>query len=190
MKEIYQKILEKLFSQEAIDLFNEYGVLPVKYVDLYRGQYLNYENFDVVALPAVLVDWSADLTDVTRNESIITISLHLIYEQIEDTSNLSVNQKNALKFFDFIELIHSLVSNIHGNGIGKLKLRRQEPAELDHPGIVHILHYEASYYAMEEDIKETYDYDQEGEGDLNLQGKLVERKNWADSEDFGFDLNT
>jgi hypothetical protein len=187
MKEIYQKIIEKLFSQEAIDLFSEYNVLPVRYVDLYRGQYLNYENFDVVALPAVLIDWSADLTDVTRNESIITISLHLIYEQVYDTSNLTTNQENALKFFDFIDIVHTLVSNIQGNGIGKLKLRRQEPAELDHPGIVHIMHYEASYYAMEEDVKETFEYSNEGEGDLNMHGKLVKQKNWGDN-DYGLDI--
>jgi len=187
MKEIYKKIIDKLFSQQAIDLFDEHNVRPVRYVDLYRGQYLNYENFDVVALPAVLIEWSADLTDVTKNESIITISLHLIYEQVEDTSNLTTHQENALKFFDFIDIVHTLISDIQGDGTGKLKLRRQEPAELDRPGIVHIMHYEASYYAMEEDKKETFDYTNEGEGELNIHGKLVERKNWR-GNDYDFEL--
>lgn len=178
MKEIFQKIIEKLLSQEAVTLFNQLGVQPIKYIDLYRGQYANYENFDLVSLPAVLVDWSADLTDATSNESVLSISLHLIYEQVADTSSISANQDNALKFFDFIDIVHSLVVSIQGNGIGKLKLRRQEPAELDHPGIVHILSYEASYYSMQEDIKETFDYIEDTEVETDVTGKLIKKQNW------------
>lgn len=189
MKEIYKKIIKKLFAPEVVQQFNALGVSPVRYVDLFRGQYQAWEKFDVVPLPAVLVDWSADLTDPTQNESKLTVSLHLVYEQVEDTSSLSASQTNALKFFDFVDLVHSVVSSIQIDGSGKLKLRRQEPAELDNPGIVHVLTYETTYLAMETDVKQLYDYTEVDEIELNEKGKLLQKRNWDDI-DFGFETIT
>ncbi|HRO76510.1 MAG TPA: hypothetical protein PLP27_10225 [Crocinitomicaceae bacterium] len=187
MKDIYKKIIEKLLSPEVVAQFDFYGVTPVRYVDLYRGQYNAWENFDVVALPAVFVDWSADFTDPTQNESIVTVSLHLVYEQVSDTSNISSNQANALQFFDFINLVHKVVSTIQVSGTGKLKLKRQEPADLDRPGIVHILTYEASNYTMTVDKKETFDYIEADILDLNENGKLIQKADWLEN---GFEFDT
>jgi len=179
MKEIYQKIIEKLFSQEVIDFFTDHDVEPVHFVDLYRGQYQSWENYDVPATPAVFVEFSSDLTDPTQNENTLTVSLHLVYEQVSDTSSLNPQLEDALKFFDFIDLVHSVVKDIQANGTGKLKLRHQENVDLSRPALVHLLTYTTTYFSMLEDIKDQFDYIDVDELNLDEHGKLKEKQDWG-----------
>jgi hypothetical protein len=175
MKEIYIQLIEKFLHLDTIAAFNLAGVPPVKYVDIYRGQYLDYEKVDVVPLPAILFEWSASITDKNLNDSMLIIKLHLVYEQVLDTSSLSSSQNDALKFFDFLSLVHSAVSTIQVEGSGKLKMRTQEQVELDRPGIVHLLTYETSFSGFEVDVASTFDWTEEDDIDFTEDGQLIQK---------------
>lgn len=188
MKEIYKKIIEALFAAETIQAFNVVGVSPVKYVDLYKGQYLTWEKFDVAPLPAVFVDWSITLTDQEQNESLITVTLHLVYEQVLDTSNVAASQEHSLRFFDFIDLVHQAVSAIEVSGAGKLKMRTQEPSQLDRPGIVHTISYDAAFSGYTTNVQDEFNYTEEDELTLSESGNLIKKQNWQNKVDFDLPL--
>lgn len=168
MKGLYQEIIEKLTNADAISLFETAGIKPVQYIDIYKGQYLDYESYDLIPCPAVLVQWSKDY----RNK-LITITLHCIYELVSDTSNISESKTEAFKIFDFIELVHRLVFKTESQFTGKLEPVSEEPVQLNTPGVVQTITYTGSYTDKFDNIK---DYGQtDGDGEFETAGNLVEK---------------
>jgi hypothetical protein len=173
MKEIYQKIIEKLTSAATVALFQEAGILPVRFVDLYKGQYLDYSKFEITPLPAVYVDWKIIITNPTQNESTAMIMLHLAYETVPDTSSLSLQRNEALKLFDYINLVQQVVATIQVEGIGKLKLRNIEPVQLDNPGQVILLTYETAIQLYQSNVINQYELIDTTDAELEIDGGLV-----------------
>lgn len=183
MKEIYKQIIEKLTSPATIALFESAGVQPVKFVDLYKGQYLDYSKYEITPLPAVFMDWNIIITNPTQNESTAMIMLHLDYEQVSDTSSLSIQRDNALKLFDFIDLVQQVVSTIQVEGSGKLKLRNAEPVQLDNPGQVILLTYETAFQVYQNNIHNQFNYVDTIDVEVDINGGLVKKQTWEQSFD-------
>jgi hypothetical protein len=183
MKEIYKQIMEKLTSATTIALFETAGVQPVKFVDLYKSQYLDYSKFDITPLPAVFVDWNIIITNPTQNESMAMIMLHLDYEQVSDTSSISLQRDNALKLFDFINLVQQVVSTIQVEGSGKLKLRHIEPVQLDNTGQVILLTYETAIQTYQTNVYNQFDYADTTDVEVDINGGLVKKQTWEQSFD-------
>ncbi len=173
MKSIFQVITEKLTNQAAIDLFASRNMKKVMYVDLYKGQYLSPELFDVMPLPAVLMGWSINHEDETA-----TVNLHFVYEQVRDTSNKSLSQAEALKFFDYLNTIHQLVNEAESENTGKLKAVGFEPIQLDRVGIAHMLNYKCAY----QDILDKVDpfIWSDGEAEVELTKNIVKNFDFED----------
>ena len=173
MKELYKNITEKLTNQAAIDLLATRNLKKVMYVDLYKGQYQNQAAFDVMPLPAVFFEWS-----INHEEETATVNLHLVYEQVQDTSNRSASQEQSLMFFDYLNSIHELIKDCESINTGKLESISFDPIQLDSVAIAHQLNYRCSYTDIL-DKKDPYIWS-EGDGELELTKNIVKDFNFED----------
>ncbi len=168
MKKLYKKIQDTICGQTAIDFFASKGLPPVRYYDLYKGQYQSLDLFDVMPLPAVLFQWQ-----LNHQEETAYISIHLVYELVRDTSSRSLSQENSLKFFEYIDALHSLLYNLESENTGKLETVSFEPVDMEAVGIVHLLNYKCSYDDNSGNIYDRFNYT-DGDGEVSVNGTLKE----------------
>ena len=143
MKDLYTTIIQRLTSMQAKEAYHKAGVLPCRFVDFYRGQYFQFENFDTFPLPAVLFEFSLNYN--SKREGTATITLHLCYEQPMETSSISKIKENALKFFDFVNTTHNLLDGLESKHTGKLLLNMEEMVKDDTIVNVHLLTFSCLY---------------------------------------------
>ncbi len=167
MKNFYKKLIATFDLLENQAKFTEQNIAPVQYIDIYAGQDQFEENFELFSRPAVLVDWDLD----HQNDSTIaTINLYCCYEQLRDTSNISLNRELGLKFLDYIETIDKIVRTIETEATGKLKLMREGFNKMDSIVDIYLFTYECSFTTQKN--PRTY-----VEGDyetLKLKGQIVD----------------
>lgn len=163
MKDLFQTVIEKLTNQDAIDLFTDRELTPVKYVDLYKGQYLNLQMFDVTPLPAIFFQWTKN-----HDTNIANIGIHLVYELVRDTSSRSEAQDKALKFFDYLNTVDELLFGLESVNTGKFERSTEEPILLDTVAISHQINYTCSF---DEPYIEKFDWTN-GDGEVQLEGSL------------------
>ncbi|WP_413534057.1 hypothetical protein [Empedobacter brevis] len=174
MKNLYKKIISTFDKDEIIDRFVSKQITPVKYIDIYAEQYLDEENFELFSSTSLLVEWNIDHN---QNPAIATVTFHVCYEQLRDTSNISYNRELGLNFLDFIDLVNDVLLEIETESTGKLKLINEGFNQMDSIIDVYLLQYECSYFGK---IKNPQDNYLEGSYEkLNLEGNLVNK--------FGFD---
>jgi|GEM_PF-456502 len=169
MEYLFKKIQDKLTNSTAVALFIAKGLTPIKYFDLFKGQFQSPELFDILPLPAVLFQWSLNLEDKT-----VSVNLHFGYEQIRDTSQLSASQNNALKFFTYINTIHELVNRTESQNTSKLEAVSFEPIDLSSVGIAHQLNYKAEYTNNSNSIYNRFSWTA-GDGDLEIQAQIIKQ---------------
>lgn len=170
MKAFYNKLIETLTSNEAVEKFTENNVRAIVMVDLFRGQYLYEDSFEMLILPAVLLEYSIDY----ENQEAI-ISLHLCYEQVAETNNLSLAKDNALMFFDFVDTVYNLVYKMESANTGKLKIISEGQQKDDTPTNVHLLTFKCSYMGKNRNKADDYVYT-EGE-EVSTVGTIVKDYN-------------
>ena len=142
MKLFYNKLIATFNSEETKDRYRTNGIKPPQFIDLYAGQDVIPEKFEVMSYPALLVDWSIDHKVIPP---IATINFHLCYEQLRDTSNLGKNTDEALKFINFISITDSVLKTIETQHTGKLDLIA-EGNKLDDTVVdVYDITYQSSY---------------------------------------------
>lgn len=166
MKAFYNKAIEVFENAENKAKFTDQGISPVGYIDLYAGQDLNEENFELFSQPALFIDWDIDYSgDVPR----ATVTFYCCFEQLRDTSNISLNKALGLKFLDYIDCIDELVTTIETEVSGKLELVSEGFNKMDSIVDIYLLTYECSYSGRKNplDKYEAGDYDT-----LNLDGNL------------------
>ena len=127
MKTLYKTLLEKLTSDDTKQLLSAAGLPPVKYVDIYEGQYYNQQKFEGLVLPAVLIEFSIDKLRLTEPGQ-LSLTLHilyeqteLLYEQTEPGDDHAPRIDRALKYLDFAEKIYELVKDTEIENTGSLK---------------------------------------------------------------------
>lgn len=143
MKTFYNALHEVFEKAENRSKFTEKGLTVPKVIDLYAGQDYNPEFFNARPLPAVFVSWDIDYKTEPYTA---TIQIRLAYEQLRDTSNISLNKEKALSFFDLADTVDEIVKTIQTEETGTLTLTHEgqelEPTVVD----VYILDYECSYF--------------------------------------------
>ena len=143
MKQLYKTITEKLTAPEAVAAYRKAGVPACQFIDLYRGQYLNWEAFDAFPVPAVLFEFN--ISHSSTAEATASITLHLCYEQAQDSSSLSRSKDSALKFFDFMDVTARLLEGLESENTGKLELNSEEMVKDDAIVNVYTLAYTCRY---------------------------------------------
>ena len=166
MKDFYNKITAKFESESVLDEFIKEGVSPPKYIDIYAGQDQFEENFELFSRPALLVDWDLNYQSDTPTA---TVTLYCCYEQLRDTSNISMNRDLGLKFLDFVATIDAIASTIESETTGKLEIVSEGFNKMDSIVDIYLLTYECSFKGRKNPLSkyQAGDYDK-----LNLDGNL------------------
>jgi len=170
MKDLFNKIQEKLTDSDAVALFEAKGLTPIKYFDLFKGQFQSPELFDVLPLPAVLFQWNLNI-----EENTVYISLHFGWEQVRDTSQISASQNKALKFFDYINTIHELINRLESTNTSKLEAVSFEPIDLASVGVAHQLNYKCEYTDNSSSIYNRFDWTP-GDAEIETPGQIIKQK--------------
>lgn len=123
MKEFYKKLVETFAKEEIKDIYRLKGLDCPKFIDLYAGQDLDPESFDIYPCPAIFVSWSIDYR---QKPAVANLSFRLCYEQMRDTSSLGKNTAEALKFIDFIEITNDILEDFESPCTGKLNPATEE----------------------------------------------------------------
>ena len=166
MKTFYKKAIEVFEKPETKTKFTSQNISPVSYIDLYAGQDLNEENFELFSQPSLFIDWDIDYSgDVPR----ATVTFYCCFEQLRDTSNISLNKDLGLKFLDFIATIDAIASTIESETTGKLEIVSEGFNKMDSIVDIYLLTYECSYSGRKNPLSkyQAGDYDK-----LNLDGNL------------------
>lgn len=178
MKSFFTKLQERLFSEEAKQCFHNANVKPIAEIDFYKQQYLSQELFETLILPAVLVDFDIVYPN-HKKPAEATISLHCCYEIIRDTSGRKqVTGNNALTFFDFVDIIFSLVKDLESPNTGKLELTSENQEKNDSIIYTHILTFKCTYTGKLTKLKDKYTFTEENKLSLNTDSHLVQRYNF------------
>ncbi|SHK69547.1 hypothetical protein [Epilithonimonas mollis] len=143
MRELYLKLIDVFVKNEDIkDKYRTAGLSPVQYIDLYSGQDVNSEYFELQIYPALFVNFSFDHR---QKPTLATITIRCCYEQLRDTSSLNVTTAEALKFLDFIELTDEIMQTVETSRFGKLTPATTDQQTEETVTDEFILVYSASY---------------------------------------------
>lgn len=147
MKDFYKKTIEAFEKPENKALFEAKQIPAVDYIDIYAGQDLNEENFELFAQPALLLEWEIDhLTDVPT----AIITCYCCYEQLRDTSNKSMNREMGLKFLDYVEIIKEIMISVTTEKVGVPELMSEGFNKMDSIVDIYLLTFRCSYTAKKE----------------------------------------
>jgi hypothetical protein len=167
MKAFYNKLIEAFEKPENKAKFIDQNITPVQYIDIYAGQEQFEENFELFSRPALLVDWDVDYKTQLPTA---TVTMYCCYEQLRDTSNISLNRELGLKFLEFVAIIDEIASTIESETTGKLNLVSEGFNKMDSIVDIYLLTFECSYKGR----KNPLDKYQAGDYDtLDLQSNLT-----------------
>lgn len=166
MNTFYKKLIAEFGKQENKDKFTAIEIASNLYIDIYAGQDQFEENFELFSQPALLVDWDVDYK---TQPPTATVTLYCCYEQLRDTSNISLNRDLGLKFLEFIAIIDEIASTIESETTGKLEIASEGFNKMDSIVDSYLLTFECSYKGRKNplDKYQAGDYDK-----LNLDGNL------------------
>lgn len=104
----------KLFEENK-EKFKKYDLSSDFFIDVYRSQPLDPENYEYFSLPAIFVDY--DIQGQGKGKArLVTMTLHIITDELPDASNISLQQDTGLKRFLYHYIIQDLLeSNRLGN---------------------------------------------------------------------------
>lgn len=151
MKKFYLKLIETFIQDNDVrEKYTEKGIDPVQHIDLYSGQDVNPEYFELAIYPALFVQFSID-----HQNELATITFRLCYEQLRDTSSQSTMTVEALKFFDFVEMTDKILQTIETESFGKLQPVTTDQQTEETVTDEFVLVYTASYKKAPEASEET-----------------------------------
>lgn len=166
MKTFYNKVIQEFNKAENQQKFHDKGVPFVQYIDLYAGQEQFEENHELFAQPAILIDWDVDYKS---DPATATVTIYACYEQLRDTSNISLNRDAALGFLDYVGVVDDIMQSIECETTGKLEIVAEGFNKMDSIVDIYLLTYECSYMGR----KSPQDKYRDGDYDtLNLTGQI------------------
>lgn len=149
------------------------GLKPVKYIDKYKGQPLNPEQFEYYDLPAIFISrktlWTLEGASYKAD---VAWAFHIVTEPTWETSNIAANKEDGLEYFDFIEKVRETLDAFKTDYTGTMF--RTEDDEMDTGVIVYeLLGYKSEYYATSKLSKK---YDSEYPTDITFEGNLKRKR--------------
>lgn len=169
-----QELILKLYDtfEGAEDLFTAAGLVPVRCMDLYRGQPQAPEQFEYYDLPALFFDFSISWSlEGKYYNGLLTLDVHVVTDATWDTGNISTNKLEGLKKTTFIEMVRRLLDGVSTNESSKLKRVAERPMEAAVTNY-HVLTYNCNYYDPHPVGTPLQDALPEG---MILDGKLVKK---------------
>ncbi len=145
MNAIYTKIIEQLTNNQNV--FTEAGLLPIRHIDKFRGQYMNPEAHESFETPAVFYKWGANWVDVGGNvqRGDVSVELHVVLDNYHSVAANSSDYAEGMKIDTYYELINTLVHGLSGQKFSALKRTSDQPDDMPTHLIVHIINYKCNY---------------------------------------------
>lgn len=173
MKELFLKIIEVLTSVNGKASFEALGLRPILFIDNFKNQYLFPEDFEVYPLPALYFAWNLAYDRETKSrEGLAVIDLYLVYEQLRDTSNIGATQAEALKYFDMIEHLHTLLDGLQTSLTGPLTVMDEGTVEESGIENVYKLTYSCTFAGRQTKAVDKFIFT-EPDADLEITGKCL-----------------
>jgi hypothetical protein len=111
-----QPLLEiYLLFESSSSKFTDQGLNPISFLDVYRSQPLEPELYEYFQVPAIFIDYSMQGFGI-RQPRRITMTLHIITDEMPDASNISEQKSEGLKRFLYLLLIQQ---TLEGCKLGK-----------------------------------------------------------------------
>lgn len=122
--------------------FEDAGLNGNFFIDVYRSQPLEPELYEYFSLPAIFVDYSI-LGQGKNNPRKVSITLHVVTDEMPDISNISLQKSDGLKRFLYNLLIQEV---IEGRQLGNTK-----PLTFieEHPIDESVINYHVQTYEFE-----------------------------------------
>jgi len=124
MENLYLKIIDKFNANKS--LFIKHAAPIVQHIDLYRGQPLAPDRFELFGLPALFIEYNIDW-----ERGKVTISAHVVTDSTQSTSSISPNRLTGLQIFKLYKVVKHLLKGLSSETTGKLKLTSEHPIESD-----------------------------------------------------------
>ena len=146
-KEIFKAIQTRVQEQAP----------SIKYIDKLFGQPSNLSNY-VIAYPAVLIEFT-NFLPISNLQNVqgatIEVKVHLFFENYSDSNLGSIDQEQALAYFDCIDELNEALNTLSGENFSTLQ-RIGEEEDNDHDNIIQtILTYATTGYDKKTTNKKT-----------------------------------
>jgi len=142
----YLALLEAFEVPANKELYKNEKLPAPKVIDFYAGQDQEPESFSNAFLPALYFSWTVNYGEDYHTAS---LQFRLAFENLRDTSNLSLQREKALGFFKMAKITDHILKNITTEVTGTLSLTDEglvlEPTLTD----VFLLNYECVYQGNE-----------------------------------------
>jgi len=163
---LYEKLEQNKVKFESAGLNGDF------FIDVYRSQPFQPELYEYFSLPAIFVDYSM-AGQGANNPRLITLTLHIIVDELPDASNISEQKEYGLKRFSYCLLLQSILEGCILDKTSRLKFISENP--IDEPVVnYHSQTYEFEVYLQDMlvDSKRIF-----GEFErLNIYGSLKNKK--------------
>jgi hypothetical protein len=154
---------------ENKSLFERYELSSDWFIDVYRSQPLESELYEYFSLPAMFTDYQLTGQGV-KKPRLVTMTLHIITDEMPDVSNISMQRDTGLKRFLYHVVIQKM---LEGKPLGKTSpLKFVSESIIDAP----VINYHTQIYEFEaflDDLSGTPEEIEYGMIELiKLQGNL------------------
>lgn len=134
------KLYELIAANE--DKFTAAGLSSKFFIDVYRSQPLEPEQYEYFSLPAIFVDYSM-LGQGKNKPRKITLTLHIVTDEMPDASNISPQNREGLNRFLYNLLLQQILEGA--------KLGATTPLAFidEHPIDESVTNYHAQTYELD-----------------------------------------
>ncbi|MBD8348593.1 hypothetical protein [Dysgonomonas sp. HGC4] len=161
--------LYKLFEENKEE-FEKYDLESHFFIDLYRSQPEEPDQYEYFSLPAIFVDYQ--LVGQGRNKPrLVTMILHVVTDEMPDASNVMIEHASGLKRFLYHTIIQELLEGTRLGNTSRLEFVNEAIVDTQ------VVNYHNQSYTFEaylQDLTGTPEEIEYGIIELiRLQGQLV-----------------
>jgi hypothetical protein len=112
--------LYQAFDDNKQEFINA-GVPPIAFIDRFRGQPLNPEQFEYYALPAIFIE--RNITWAREGQvynGTLNLGFHLVIEPTWDQSNIATNKDAGMKYFTLLDKVREVLDNFRAGYVSAL----------------------------------------------------------------------
>jgi hypothetical protein len=151
--------------------FTEAGLNDNFFIDIYHSQPTEPELYEYFSLPALFIDYS--MTGQGKNQPrLITMTIHIIVDEMPDASNISEQKQNGLNRFTYCLLLQKI---LEGERLHKTSpLRFVSENIIDEP----VINYHSQIYEFEAYLDDMLSNVSQIMGEfekLNIYGNLINK---------------
>lgn len=122
--------------------FVDAGLIPFAFFDIYRSQPLQPQLYEYFPLPAIFVDYAMQGQGINQPRT-VTMTLHVVTDEMPDTSNIASQKNEGLKRFMYNLLIQEILENSKLGATKALKFLTEDTID------VPVINYHSQSYEFE-----------------------------------------